>query len=206
LFIPENTMEKDNRLPPGQYPTERFPVLHRGSIPEFNPATWEFRIWGAVEQPLILSWHQLMALPRVRIKLDLHCVTKWSKLDTDWEGISVKWFIEQGFVKPKPGANFVMQHGANGYTTNLPLAVVLQENFLLAIHYDGKPLSPEHGAPLRGVIGAIPGSSPMKDLYLWKGAKWLRSLEFMTEDQLGFWEANGYHNEGDVWLEQRISS
>jgi len=206
LYIPESSMEKDSRLPPGQYITKQFPILHRGPIPEFNPATWEFRIWGAVEVPLTWSLDQVMAFPRVSVKMDLHCVTKWSKLDTIWEGLSVRWLIEEGLLKPKQEAKYVMQHAAFGYTTNLPLEVVLQENFLLATHFDVEPLSPEHGYPLRGVIGAIPGSDPMKDLYLWKGAKWLQGLEFMTEDQLGFWEANGYHNEGDVWLEQRTAS
>jgi DMSO/TMAO reductase YedYZ molybdopterin-dependent catalytic subunit len=191
-------------LPPGQFRTDGFPILNCGPIPTFNPATWDFRIWGAVEEPYSLSWDQLMTLPRVHVQMDLHCVTKWSKIKTDWEGIAVKTLIEHGFLKPKPQAKFVMQHADFGYTTNLPLAVILQENFLLATHFDGKPLTPEHGYPLRGVIGAIPGAKGIKDLYLWKGAKWLRGLEFMEEDRPGFWEANGYHNEGDVWLEQRF--
>jgi DMSO/TMAO reductase YedYZ molybdopterin-dependent catalytic subunit len=195
----------DHPLPPGQYRTQQFPVLHRGPIPEFNPATWEFRIWGAVEEPVTWSWDQVLSLPRTSVRLDLHCVTKWSKLNTEWEGISVRTLLESGLIKPKPGAKYVIQHADFGYTTNLPLKVVLQENFLLATHYEGKPLTPEHGYPLRAVIGAIPGSKPMKDLYLWKGAKWLRGLEFTTEDRLGFWESNGYHNEGDVWLEQRTA-
>jgi len=113
--------------------------------------------------------------------------------------------VDEGLIKPKHHAKYVMQHGAGGYTTNLPLSVILQENFLLATHYDGERLTPEHGYPLRGVIGAIPGSKPMKDVYLWKGAKWIRGLEFMKEDRPGFWEANGYHNEGDIWLEQRTA-
>ena len=146
-----------------------------------------------------------MALPRVKVRMDLHCVTRWSLFDTVWEGISLKLLIEQGLVAPKPEARFVMQHTDFGYSANLPTAVALQDNFLMETHFNGKPLTPEHGYPLRGVIGAIPGSKPMKDLYLWKGAKWLRGLEFMTEDRLGFWEANGYHNQGDIWLEQRTA-
>ena len=201
----KNVMENKTPLPPGQYQTQGFPILHRGPIPDFNPATWLFRVWGAVEEPVTWSWDQILDLPRVRVKMDLHCVTKWSKLNTVWEGISVKMLVDKGFIKPKHHAKYVMQHGAGGYTTNLPLSVILQENFLLATHYDGERLTPEHGYPLRGVIGAIPGSKPMKDVYLWKGAKWIRGLEFMKEDCPGFWETNGYHNEGDIWLEQRTA-
>jgi len=200
-----NAMKNDNQLPPGQYRTDKLPILHRGPIPAFNPSTWQFRIWGAVEESLTWSWDQVLALPRVKIRMDLHCVTKWSKINTEWEGISVKMLVEKGLVKPKNTAKYVMQHATGGYTTNLHLSVILQDNFLLATHYDGKPLTPEHGFPLRGIIGAIPGSEPMKDVYLWKGAKWIRGLEFMESDRLGFWEAYGYHNEGDIWLEQRIS-
>ena len=151
------------------------------------------------------TWDQILDLPRVKIRLDLHCVTTWSKFDTEWEGISPKMLVEQGLIKPTPEAQFVMQHADHGYTTNLPLEIFLQENFLLATHYGGAPLTPEHGYPLRGLIGAIPGRTDLKNVYLWKGAKWLRGLEFMPEDRLGFWEANGYHNQGDVWKEQRTS-
>jgi DMSO/TMAO reductase YedYZ molybdopterin-dependent catalytic subunit len=198
-------MTHQKRLPPGQHPTSGFPTLHYGPLPAFNPANWDFRIWGAVEEPITWTWDQVLDLPRVKIRLDLHCVTAWSKLDTEWEGISPKTLVEQGLIKPKPEARFVMQHAEHGYTTNLPLGVFLQDNFLLATHYQGAPLTPEHGYPLRGVTGAIPGRTDLKDVYLWKGAKWLRGLEFMTQDRLGFWEANGYHNEGDVWKEQRTA-
>ena len=195
----------NDRVPPGQHLTERFPVLHYGNIPAFNPSTWDFRIWGEVEEPVSWTWDEVMALPRVRLNLDLHCVTTWSKLNMVWEGISLRQLVDDGLVKPKPSAQFVMQHADGGYSTNLPLAVMLQENFLLATHCDGQPLSPEHGFPLRGVTGAIPGRDDLKDVYLWKGAKWLRGLEFLSADQLGFWEANGYSNEADVWKEQRFS-
>lgn len=198
-------MKADPRLPPGQHPTTGFPVLHQGPIPAFNPSTWDFRVWGAVESPVVWTWDQVRSLPRTRLRLDLHCVTTWSKLGTDWEGIALKDLIKGGWIKPKPGARFIMQHADFGYTTNLPLDVALQDNFLLATHYEGQPLTPEHGFPLRGVVGAIPGSTQMKDVYLWKGAKWLRGLEFMTHDRLGFWESHGYHNQGDVWLEQRTA-
>ena len=195
----------NDRVPPGQHLTERFPVLHYGNIPAFNPSTWDFRIWGEVEEPVSWTWDEVMALPRVRLNLDLHCVTTWSKLNMVWEGISLRQLVDDGLVKPKPSAQFVMQHADGGYSTNLPLAVMLQENFLLATHCDGQPLSPEHGFPLRGVTGAIPERDDLKDVYLWKGAKWLRGLEFLSADQLGFWEANGYSNEADVWKEQRFS-
>ena len=200
-------MADKNRLPPGQTPTSGFPILHQGAIPAFNPTTWDFRIWGAVEEPLVWTWDQVLSLPRTAVHLDLHCVTKWSKLDTVWEGISLKKLVAEGIVKPKSNAKFVMQHAHGGYSANLPLAVALQENFLMATHYAGKPLSPEHGYPLRGVIGSLAGAEKgqFKDVYLWKGAKWLRGLEFMTTDRLGFWESHGYHNQGDVWKEQRIS-
>ena len=195
----------NHRVPPGQHLTERFPVLHYGNPPVFNPSTWDFRIWGEVEQPVTWTWDELMALPRVRLTLDLHCVTTWSKLDMLWEGISLRQLVEEGFIKPKPSARYVMQHADGGYTTNLPLEVMLQDNFLLATHVDGQPLTPEHGYPLRGVVGAIPERDDLKDVYLWKGAKWLRGLEFLSADQLGFWEANGYSNEADIWKEQRFS-
>ncbi len=200
----EARLEKSGRLPPGQSLTRRFPVLHYGPIPPFDPATWDFRVWGEVEEERRWTWEEFARLPRVRIQMDIHCVTKWSKADTLWEGVSVKYLVEEGFIRLKPSARFVMQHAEYGFTANLPLDVVLQENFLLATHFDGKPLTPEHGFPLRGVIGALPERQDLKTPYFWKGAKWLRSLEFMTEDRLGFWEQAGYHNEADVWKEQRL--
>lgn len=198
-------MTTDQRLPPGQTLTSQLPILHRGPIPEFDPTTWDFIIWGAVEKPITWTWDEILALPRTKIRLDIHCVTGWSLLDTEWEGISLKHLVEEGLIIPKKGAKFIMQHAANGYTTNLPLGVALQPNFLLATHYHGEPLTPEHGFPLRAVIGSMSGHKTLKDVYLWKGAKWLRGLEFIPQDRLGFWEANGYHNIGDVWKEQRSS-
>jgi DMSO/TMAO reductase YedYZ molybdopterin-dependent catalytic subunit len=197
--------ESKGRLPPGQSLTSGFPVLRQGRIPEFNPSTWDFRVWGAVEHPVTFTWDQLLALPRRSVRLDLHCVTGWSKFGTQWEGISLKTLIDEGWVTPKPEAQFILQHAEHGYTTNLSLQIALQDNFLLATHYNGQPLTPEHGYPLRAVIGSIPERRDLKDLYLWKGAKWLRGLEFLAHDQLGYWESIGYHNEGDVWKEQRRS-
>jgi DMSO/TMAO reductase YedYZ molybdopterin-dependent catalytic subunit len=198
----ENQMEKDGRLPPGQSLTVKFPVLHYGSIPPFNPKTWSFRIWGEVEKEHSWSWEEFSQLPQTEIQMDIHCVTRWSKFDTHWKGVSIPSLIKTDLIRIKPEVAFILQHAEGGYTTNLPLDIALQENFLLATHFDGEPLTPEHGAPVRGVVGHIPGSG-IKTTYFWKGAKWLTGLEFLTEDQLGFWEKSGYHNEGDVWKEQR---
>ncbi len=193
------------RLPPGQALTNKFPVLHYGPVPGFNPATWDFRVWGEVETPLRLSWDEFNQLPRTQLVMDIHCVTRWSKLDTRWEGVSLRVLIEQGIIKPLPAAAHVLQHAEYGFTANLPLEVCLQENFLLATHFDGQPITPDHGYPLRGIIGAISGRDELTVPYFWKGAKWLRGLEFMTQDRLGFWEQAGYHNEADVWKEQRYA-
>ncbi len=199
----ENQMRDEGRLPPGQSLTQKFPVLHYGAIPAFNPETWDFTIWGEVEQKIRWSWEEFSRLPRKKLTLDIHCVTRWSKFDTAWEGVSVKTLIEEGLISPLPTAEHVLQHAEGGYTTNLPLEILLQDNFLLATHYNGKPLTPEHGYPVRGMVGQIPGRGDLKTPYFWKGAKWLIGLEFLTVDQLGFWEQAGYHNEGDIWKEQR---
>ena len=203
MFAAPNEEEK-KRIPPGQYLTTRFPVLHYGPIPELDLENWKFRVWGEVEKPLVLTWEEFAALPRKKLTMDLHCVTKWSKLETSWEGVSLQTLKELGLVVPSEKAGFVIQHAEFGYTANLPLDVMFGENFLLATHYEGEPISLEHGAPLRGVCGAIPGRDDLKDVYLWKGAKWLRGLEFRANDLPGFWERAGYHNEGDVWLEERL--
>jgi DMSO/TMAO reductase YedYZ molybdopterin-dependent catalytic subunit len=199
----EQKFKQEGRMPPGQSLTNRFPVLHYGSVPDFNPATWDFRIWGEVEQPLTLTWAEFNQLPRTKIQMDIHCVTKWSKFDTLWEGVALRTLLDAGLFKPKPQARYVMEHAEHGFTTNLPLTVAFQENFLLATHYNGEPISPEHGYPLRGVVGAIPGRTDLETPYLWKGAKWLRGLELMTHDRRGFWEQAGYHNNADVWREER---
>jgi len=199
----EQHMKKEDRLPPGQSLTQKFPVLHYGAIPTFDPKTWRFRIWGEVEEERSWRWEEFSRLDRTEITLDIHCVTRWSKFDTTWAGVSVKSLLDKGLICPLPGAAYVLQHAEGGYTTNLPLEILLQENFLLATHYNGEPLTPEHGYPLRGIVGQIPDREDLKTPYFWKGAKWLTGLEFLTEDQLGFWEQAGYHKEGDVWKEQR---
>lgn len=200
----EQRIKQEGRLPPGQALTNRFPVLHYGPVPPFNPATWDLRVFGEVEQEVTWSWEAFNQLPRTTVKMDLHCVTRWSKFDTAWEGVSLKALVDAGLIKLKPTAHYLMQHCEYGFTVNIPLEVALAPNFLLATHFDGQPLDPDHGYPLRGVIGAIPGTEH-KTPYLWKGGKWLRGLEFMTRDRLGFWEQAGYHNEADVWKEERFA-
>ena len=200
----EEQSKRQGRLPPGQSLTQKFPVLHYGPVPAFNPATWDFRIWGEVEEEIKWTWDEFNRLPRSTITMDIHCVTRWSKLDTTWEGVSVRMLIDQGLIRLKPSARYVVQHAEHGFTVNLPLEVVLADNFLLATQYNGQPLTAEHGAPLRGVVGHIPEREDLMTPYFWKGAKWLRGLEFLAHDQPGFWEQAGYHNEADVWKEERF--
>ena len=194
-----------NRLPPGQSLTQKFPVLHFGAVPKANLATWKFRVFGLVENEVTWNWDEFNKLPRTKVLMDIHCVTRWSKVDTLWEGVSVATLVKEGFIKFKPEAQFVVQHCENNYTTNTPLSVVMQPNFLLATHYDGQPLTPDHGYPLRGVIGSFADRSEESTAYFWKGGKWLRGLEFLAEDKPGFWEKGGYHNEADPWKEERFS-
>ncbi len=201
----EEAVRSEGRLPPGQALTLKFPVLHYGPVPPFNPETWDFRVWGAVEEERRWTWDEFQHLPRTKIVMDIHCVTRWSKFDTEWEGVSVRTLVDEGFIRLKDDARYVIQHAEYGFTANLPLEVVLAENFLLATHYNGEPLTPEHGYPLRGVVGYIRGREDLKTPYFWKGAKWLRGLEFAAEDRLGFWEQAGYHNEADVWKEERFA-
>jgi DMSO/TMAO reductase YedYZ molybdopterin-dependent catalytic subunit len=200
--VAEEYMRREGRLPPGQSLTNGFPVGQYGPIPAFDPLTWDFRLFGELEEERHWNWPAFNALPRTQIRLDIHCVTRWSKFDTLWEGVSPRQILDLGIIKLKPSARFVVQHCEGGFTTNLPLEVVLAPNFLLATHFDGQPLEPGHGYPLRAVVGSIPGAV-YKTPYFWKGGKWLRALEFTPDDQPGFWERGGYHNDGDVWLEQR---
>lgn len=200
----EDRVRSEGRLPPGQSLTQKFPVLHYGPVPGFNPATWDFRIWGEVQAEKTWTWDEFNLLPRTKIVMDIHCVTRWSKFDTVWEGVSVRSLIQAGYITPKPSARHILQHAEYGFTVNLPLEVVLQDNFLLATHFNGEPITPDHGYPLRGVVGHIVDQPALKTPYFWKGAKWLRGLQFLDEDQLGFWEQAGYHNEADVWKEQRF--
>ena len=188
----QSSNTKDPRVPPGQYVTEEFPVLHLGPVPKFDPESWEFRIFGQVESPLILSYQGLMRLPKVEVAADFHCVTGFSKLDNRWAGVTFKELI--GRVRLKPEARYVTVHCDAGYTTNLPLEVIKDDGVLFAYCHNGQALTPEHGWPLRLVV-------PKR--YAYKSAKWVRGLEFMREDRPGFWEQRGYHNEADPWKEER---
>jgi len=200
----EERVRQEGRLPPGQSLTLKFPVLHYGPVPSFNPATWDLRFWGEVEETRRWTWDEFNQLPRTRQVMDIHCVTRWSKFDTEWEGVTVKTLVDLGLIKIKPSAKYVMQHAEYGFTVNLPLEIVLQENFLMATHFNGKPIEPDHGYPLRGVVGHILAEPELETPYFWKGAKWLRGLEFMSHDRRGFWEQAGYHNRADVWKEERF--
>src|SRR5947208_8937515 len=180
------------RLPPGQYLTDKWPVLHAGTVPRVDLATWDVRIWGEVDNPIRLSWEELKALPITEVTVDIHCVTRWSRFDTTFKG--VHWREIAKLVKPKPSARFVVAHSEQGFTANVPLGFLEDDLALLATEADGKPLTPEHGWPLRLVI---PGK------YFWKSAKWLRGIELTAEDRPGFWERYGYHNDADPWREER---
>lgn len=194
LKRPKVAPELAERTPPGQYLTERWPVLHYGSIPSFNPATWDFRVFGLVDRPLRFTWDEFIALPRTTVHADMHCVTRWSKLDNDWEGVSARHIMELAGVQPE--ANFVLFHSDGGYTANIPMEAFDDEDVLFAVKHNGEELTPEHGYPLRSVI-------PKR--YAWKSAKWIRGVEFMREDRLGFWEKYGYNNNADPWQEERFA-
>jgi DMSO/TMAO reductase YedYZ molybdopterin-dependent catalytic subunit len=200
----EEKIKKEGLLPPGQSLTQKFPVLHYGPVPPFHPATWDFRIWGEVEEEKVWTWDEFNLLPRTSITMDIHCVTRWSKMDTTWEGVAIQTLIDQKLIKLKSSAKYVLQHAEYGFTVNLPVEVVLADNFLLATHFNGQPLTSDHGAPLRGVVGYIRDRQDLMTPYFWKGAKWLRGLEFMEHDRPGFWEQAGYHNEADIWKEERF--
>jgi len=189
----EENMKSSKRLPPGQSLTEKFPVLTYGPTPPFDPATWDLRVWGEVEKDMRWSWAEFTALPTVTITTDIHCVTRWSKFDTVWEGVRFTDFIKLFGVKPS--AKFVIAHCEYGYTTNLPIESMMDDDVLLAYKYAGQPLEPEHGWPVRTLV-------PKR--YFWKSAKFLRGLEFSATDKPGFWERGGYHNDGDPWAEERF--
>ncbi|HET9322306.1 MAG TPA: sulfite oxidase-like oxidoreductase [Gaiellaceae bacterium] len=181
-----------NRLPPGQYLTEKWPVLHAGTVPQTDLATWDFRVFGEVEEPITLSWDELTALPPHEITIDIHCVTRWSRFDTSFKG--VHWTELAKLVRPRTSARYVVAHSEQDFTANVPLSALEDDEALLAYEADGEPLTPEHGWPLRLVI-------PKR--YFWKSAKWLRGIELLDHDEPGFWERLGYHNEADYWKEER---
>jgi DMSO/TMAO reductase YedYZ molybdopterin-dependent catalytic subunit len=182
------------RLPPGQYFTDRFPVLHVGDVPSYpDLSTWSLKIDGLVEQAVTLSWDDLLAQPSVELTFDIHCVTKWSKFDTTWKGVKVTHLLS--LARPLASATHLLSHAEFGYTANTPLADATVDNAIVAYEFDGVPLEPQHGYPVRLII---------PHLYFWKSTKWLRGLELMGEDAPGFWEQNGYHMYGDPFREQRF--
>ena len=185
---------QEPRLPPGQVLTEKWPVLHHGQVPKVDLATWDLRIDGLVEQPARWTWEEFQQLPRVQVRSDIHCVTRWSKYDNTWEGVSIRELFRR--VVARPEARFAIVHADPSYTTNLPLTELIQDDVLLADRHDGAPLTPEHGWPVRLVV-------PRR--YFWKSAKWVRGFELVAHDRPGFWEQNGYHNEADPWREERFS-
>jgi DMSO/TMAO reductase YedYZ molybdopterin-dependent catalytic subunit len=180
------------RVPPGQYLTEKWPVLHYGPVPPFNPKTWDFRVFGNVENEIKLDWEEFQKLEQTQVQADMHCVTTWSRLDQKWEGIPFSKIVE--LARPKPESKFVIAHSEYGFTANTPLEYCLRDDCLIALRANGAPLTAEHGSPARLVVPR---------LYAWKSAKWLRGIEFSDVDKPGFWERNGYHNTGDPWKEQR---
>jgi DMSO/TMAO reductase YedYZ molybdopterin-dependent catalytic subunit len=180
----------DVNLPPGQYLTEDFPVLSAGPTPRVNLDTWQFGITTEAGQRHAWSWPELLALPSETVTVDLHCVTKWSKLGTSWRGVKIETLLED----VETGADYVLAHAYGGYTTNMPLEDLLDGQAWIAYEYDGAPVTPEHGGPARLLV---------PHLYLWKSAKWVRELQLLLADEPGFWETAGYHNYGDPWREQR---
>jgi DMSO/TMAO reductase YedYZ molybdopterin-dependent catalytic subunit len=181
-----------DRLPPGQYLTEKWPVLHYGSVPKVDLAKWDFQIKGLVREPVRLSYHEFMALPKKTIKTDIHCVTRWSMFDSEWEGVP---FLEvMKLVEVLPEAHFVLVHAEQNFTTNLPLSDLTRDDAMFVYRRNGEDIPRDHGWPLRLFV---------PHLYFWKSAKWVRGIEFLAEDRPGFWEGYGYHMRGDPWKEER---
>ena len=182
-----------HRVPPGQVIATRWPVLHQGDVPAFDPATWDLRVWGLVDAAMSWTWAEVQRLPVVTVDGDLHCVTRWSSLGHTWTGVPSRALCD--LVGVRPSARFVVLHGAGGYTANLAIGDFLDLRVVLATHHDGEPLTPEHGAPLRAVV---------PERYAWKSVKWLRGVEFVAEDRPGLWESFGYSNSADPWREERF--
>lgn len=186
--------DPENRIPPGQYLTDKFPVLTHGPTPKLNLTTWKFRILGLVDNKISWTYQEFLSLPQIDLTTDFHCVTRWSQLDNTWTGVPIAEVMKHVIVQPE--AQYVMVHAHGGYTTNLPLIDLLEDDVIFAHSRNGEPLSPDHGWPLRLVV---------PKLYAWKSAKWVTGLEFMPHDKPGFWETAGYHNHGDPWTEERFN-
>jgi len=191
---PKADVALGERLPPGQVLTERFPILHEGEVPAYDLATWSLRLFGTLANPVELTYADLQALPQRSLQCDIHCVTRWSKFDTRWSGVHLQDLLLALDIRPT--SSFVMAHADHDYQTNLRLDDLLHPDSLLATHYDGQPLTAQHGWPLRLVVAGR---------YFWKSAKWLRGLEFTDQEQPGFWERNGFHLHADPFIEQRFS-
>jgi DMSO/TMAO reductase YedYZ molybdopterin-dependent catalytic subunit len=185
---------EDTRLPPGQHLVKNWPVLDLGVQPQIRLDTWRLELRGLVENQLTLSWKSFFALNQSRKVSDIHCVTTWSRYDNEWQGVSTRDLLDE--ATPKPEATHILLSSYDGYETNLPLMDFAAEDAILATHWEGEPITAEHGGPMRLVV---------PHLYFWKSAKWLRRIEFLNADQAGFWERNGYHMYGDPWTEQRYS-
>lgn len=181
------------RLPPGQSPTEKWPVLTVGPTPQVDVQTWSLAVRGAVEAPFALRWEELEALEQAEVTRDIHCVTRWSKFDVAWRGVRVRVLLER--ARPLEDAAYALVHAYGGYTTNLPLDDLLHDDVLIATHADGAPLEPDHGGPARLLV---------PHLYLWKSAKWVSAIEVLAQDRRGCWEENGYHGRGEPFAEQRF--
>lgn len=190
----EHAMRDAGRLPPGQSLTLKWPVLHVGEVPRFDPRAWDFQITGLVEKPLRLKWDEFTRLPIKEVTADMHCVTRWSRFDVRWEGIAFSEIMN--LISLKPAAKYAMVLAEQGYTSNVPLADLLRPTTLFALKHNGEPLPGEHGYPVRLVV---------PHLYAWKSVKWVRGVEFMDHDEPGFWEENGYNMYGDPFKEQRYS-
>lgn len=187
-------INSNERIPAGQTEVRNFPVLDLGIRPQVTEQNWQLHVYGLVETELTIDWTSFLAMPQVMDVSDFHCVTRWSQLDMDWQGVRASEML--ALAQPKESAKFVTLHGYDGYSTNLPLEALLDDDVIIAHSVLGKPLSLEHGGPVRIVV-------PKR--YAWKGAKWLKAIELHEFDRPGFWEVRGYHNEGDPWLEQRFS-
>lgn len=191
-FIPKR--DRDQRLPPGQYKTSDFPVLALGPSPHLTHEEWNLEITGLVKRSIKWNWDEFNKLPQTQITADIHCVTKWSKFDTNWKGVSFDEILK--IVEPKDSAEYILAYSYDGYSTNIPLNEIIGKQCIVALSYEGKDLEAVHGGPARIVL---------PHLYFWKSAKWVNKIEFLDHDEMGFWETRGYNNHGNPWLEERYS-
>ncbi|WP_066054428.1 sulfite oxidase-like oxidoreductase [Robertmurraya korlensis] len=192
--VPIADSKHEKRLPSGQALTERFPILHEGDVPVYDLEKWDLKVFGEVDLEVVLKFDQIMEMPETTLTSDIHCVTRWSRFDSEFTGVKFTDFLRHVNVTPK--SEYVMLHGDHDYTANVKLSDLLRDDVLLAYSFDGKPLTDKHGWPLRLVI---------PHLYFWKSVKWIRGIEFITENKPGFWEQNGFHLNGDPFKEERFS-